>query len=193
MRFPIRHGLSLLAGVLLLIGQSLSAAESLRFFTQPLVIPERGTVTSCVILLGTNRFSFLPPPDWRVHCDDSTKSVALTSRDLGVGIHFKFVSDRFQTDQPLQPETLRTQVLQRFSGGKIANEFACFTSGREGLAFDVEYTGAKKVRMLTRLAFIPFPGGLVEFNLTATEKQFESNQLALGNLLTSFHIEPAPK
>lgn len=193
MHYPLRHELSLLALMLLLPAKLLPAAESLRFFTQPLVIPERGTVTSCVILLGSNRFSFLPPADWRVHCDDSTKLVTLTSRDLGVGLHFKFVSDRFQTGQPLQVEMLRTQVLQRFSNGKIANEFACFTSGREGLAFDVEYTGAKKIKMLTRLAFIPFPGGLVEFNLTGTEKQFESNHLAFGNLLTSFRIEPAPK
>ena len=193
MRSPIRNPLPLLVSALLVTQNVLPAAESLRFFTQPLIIPERGAVTSCILLLGTNRFSFLPPPDWRVQCDDNSKTVTLTSSDLGVGVHFKFITDRSQTGQPLQADIFRPRVLARFPGGIITNEFTCFTSGREGLAFDVDHVGAKKMKMTTRLAFVPFPGGLVEFDLTTTQKQFELYQLPFGNLLTSFRIEPAPK
>jgi len=46
---------------------ALAAAGSLlggetRFFTQAMEIPERGLVTSYVLIAETNRFTFLPPP-----------------------------------------------------------------------------------------------------------------------------------
>jgi hypothetical protein len=81
--------------------------------------------------------------------------------------------------------------LEAHPNAKILGEFDCFTSNAAGRALDLERLTAVKSKQLSRLAFVPLPGGRVEFRLTAPSEKFRQQRFAFGNLLTSFRAEPS--
>ena len=204
--FPIFKRDSLgVAALLLVLAGRLQAAENFRLFTQPLLIPERGEVTSYVLLAGTNKFSFLPPPGWHVRPDAAEKTITFMPVDLSASISVKILSGQPEptnrqpaNSEPASPESLqkgkadhwRQQLLDRYPGAKIMEEFRCYTRGNEGVSFDLEQLVGHKISTSSRVAVVSFSGGSVEFVLTTATKKFADYNFAFGNLLTSFSIEP---
>jgi len=164
-------------------------ADEVRFFPQAFDIPERGKVTAYVLLLQTNRFTFLPPPQWQVNFEPKERRSLLTSPDLTAAITIQVLSLEHPPKAPLEAEPLRAELMRRFPGAKILRESRCYLSAIQGLAFDLERAGDKGARVVTRQAFAPFSGGMLEFSLTAPQNKFESLRLAFSNVLTSFQIE----
>jgi hypothetical protein len=168
---------------------SLQAAGQFRLFTRPLDIPERGTVISYVLHTADAEFRFLPPVDWVVQENATTRTVVMMARNLTTSISFKIV----ETGSEARADTnqWRNAISEKYPDAKILAEFPCYTGSGGGTAFDLERKAANKSRLLTRLAFVPIPGGTVEFNLTAPAGKLDELHLAFGNLLTSFRVEPA--
>jgi hypothetical protein len=83
----------------------------------------------------------------------------------------------------------RKSVAEQWRNVRIMEEFTCYTSGREGRAFDFEYSLDERVRVSARLGFIALPRGLVEFELTAPPDQFTSRQVDFTSLLSSFRVD----
>ena len=168
-------------------------AEGFRIFSQPLLIPERGEVTSYVVMTESNKFSFLPPPVWNMGKNSGERTVTFVPDDLSAKISFKINPGIPRTLQDLQTEFFRQEITTRYPEAKIVAESLCYTSGQQGITFDLESHVANRPPMSMRLAFIPFENGMVEFNLTAETRTFSAHHLTLGNLLTSFRIEPIPR
>ena len=109
---------------------------------------------------------------------------------LATSIRFKIVE--------IKPDSLpgegrarwRKEILEKYPGARITAEFPCYTSSLGGTAFDLARGGTNQGRISTRLAFIPLPGGRIEFNLTAPRGKLAEHDFAFANLLTSFHLEP---
>ena len=180
-----------LALLLIALTPGLAATEGFKLVSLPLHIPERGEVTSYAIMTESHRFSFLPPPNWKVKSDSKGQEVTLTPPDLMASIQFKITRPGPDLGEESQSSLLRTQIQTRYPGAVIIREFNCYTGGSQGLAFDLERVVQKKSKIAMRLAFVPFAGGRVEFNLTASAQKFEDYHRAFGNLLTSFRIDPS--
>jgi len=174
----------------ILLPNLLGAEDGFRLFTKPLEIPERGEVTSCVVIAGGKRFSFVPPERWSMKPDAVKKTVNLLPEDFGAGIRFKILPGQNEEQPELKAEQLRQQILERFPGARIVNEFKCFAGEKEGLAFDFERLAEKETPVSCRLAFVAFRGGMVEFELITSTKKFTNYQPVFGCVLTSFLIRP---
>jgi len=94
-------------------------------------------------------------------------------------------------DQPpkLRPEELRETVAQEIFDAKIIEEFSCFTSGSSGLALDCDHVVKGQFAMSSRVALVPIPGGLAQFNLTSPKDQFVKRQIDFSRFLNSFRSE----
>jgi hypothetical protein len=174
---------------LLCLWLPLEGAEAFRLFTQPLSIPERGEITSYALLTGNNRFSFLPPAGWQISANAEKCEVTLLSHDQIVGISFKIVVDGIAAGEKQDLDKWRQKVLRRYPNAKIVNESSCYSRDVQGISFEFERIASNKAKLSTRLAFVPFADGTVEFLLTAPSKKFEDYTFAFANLLTSFHSE----
>ncbi len=166
-----------------------SASEVFRLFSTGVTIPERGMVTGYTLISGEYKFSFLPPPKWNVEGNAEKKTVFLTGQDLGTVLRFRVVTRKSDEEPKTKVEQLRAVVTERFPQGRIIHEFECFTGGRKGNAFDLETTVSTNAVVATRLAFVPFDGGTVEFELTTQPQKLEQYHFTFNCLLTSFRME----
>jgi len=180
---------------LLCLWRPLEGAEAFRLFTQPLSIPERGEVTGYALLAGSNRFSFLPPADWQISGNAAKREVTLMSHDQIVVMSFKIVVDGIGAREKQDLNKWRQEILKRYPGAQIVNESTCYSRDVQGICFEFLRIVSKKIKLSTRLAFVPFSDGTVEFLLTAPREKSEDYTFIFANLLTSFHSErcSAPK
>jgi hypothetical protein len=178
----------------LLYGCCLAAPDTtneFRLHTRQTVIHERGPVTSYLLQTSQARFSFLPPMNWAVKENATTREVVMMSRNLITSIRFKIIEAAPEaTTKEARVAQWRQTVLENYPDGKIAAEFPCYTGKIEGTALDLERIAANKTKVFSRLAFIPLPDGRVEFDLTTTGGNLAETRLAFGNFLTSFRVEP---
>jgi len=190
-----RYGLVLL-GLSLLYERCMAAPErtnEFRLYTRPLVIQERGTVTSYVLQTPITRFAFLPPLNWVVKENPTTQEVVMMARNLITSIRFKIVEATPEATMEARVAQWRQTVLEKYPDGRITAELPCYTSKIEGAALDLERTAPNNTKVFTRLAFIPLPDGRVEFDLTTTSGNLAETRLAFANFLTTFRVERAAK
>ena len=171
--------------------RSALAAEVFKVFTQPMLISsERGTVTSYVVLTDKKRYNFLPPPGWNVNANATEKTVTFQSEDLTTTISLKFIADARKTSETLRSESTRAEIVARYPDAKLQQAFACHTGANEGVAFDLERRVEDRPPVSIRFALVPFEENMVEFTLTTETRKFAKFHWTLGNLLTSFRVEP---
>jgi len=174
---------------LLCLWLPLEAAETFRLFSQPLLIPERGEVTSYFLLAGSNRFSFLPPAQWQISAKTEKREVTILSRDQSAGMSIKIVVDGIAAKGKPDLDKWRKEALKRYPNAKIVSESSCYSGDGEGICFEFHHIAAQKAKMSTRLAIVPFWEGIVEFLFTAPRESSEDYAFTFANLLTSFHSE----
>ncbi|MHB8521766.1 MAG: hypothetical protein ACYDH9_13535 [Limisphaerales bacterium] len=185
LRGPIYLVLGLLAARV-----GVRAAEGFVVYPRPMELPEQGSVTSYVVETDGHQFVFLPVRKWHLESHAAEKRVAFLARDLSTSISFYIRSKKSDVLPRLESAPLRQFIGEQYPKATIVAEFSCFSDGGRGLSFDLEQTVHKGLNTTTRLAFIPYPDGIVEFNLTTATEKFPKYKLALGNLLTSFRIDP---
>jgi hypothetical protein len=152
-------------------------------------IPESGKVTYTILRTGKNEVSFLPPSGWKSEVDAKGGTITWTSTDYQSSIRLKITDGGGDQAPKLRAEDLRETVAQEISGAKINEEFPCFTSGASGLALDCEHVAKGQFAMASRVALVPIPGGLTQFNLTSPKDQFTKRQIDFTRFLNSFRIE----
>jgi hypothetical protein len=152
-------------------------------------IPESGKVTYTILRTGKNEVSFLPPSGWKSEVDAKGGTITWTSTDYQSSIRLKIADGGGDQAPKLRAEDLRETVVQEISGAKINEEFPCFTSGASGLALDCEHVAKGQFAMASRVALVPIPGGLTQFNLTSPKDQFTKRQIDFTRFLNSFRIE----
>jgi len=176
----------------LVAAQSIAhAAGGFQFFPRLISIPERGQVTSYVLLVGGDRFSFIPPPGWQLKYNPNQRAILLTPSDYAASLSVRILpaDPAMATDSPA--EAVQQKLLKRFPGAKVVDTQPCYLSGMEGLAFDLERTTGQGTKLATRVCCVPFPGGQVEFCLATTPGKRKESDVSLNVLMTSFEIEAA--
>jgi len=109
--------------------------------------------------------------------------------DLASSISFKHVPSLDDTNASASAEQYRAHVLTAYPEARIKAEFVCYTSDREGWAFDLEQSTSRKVKIAMRLAFIPVGNDQLEFKLTTGPEKFSRHQFAFNTFLTRFRTE----
>jgi len=180
------------AGLALVAAESIAhAAGGLQFFPRLISIPERGEVTGYVLVVGADRFSFIPPQGWQLKYNANQRAIVLTPPDYAASLTVRILpaDPAMATDSPA--EAIEQKLLKRFPGAKVVDTQPCCLSGMEGLAFDLERTTSQGTVLATRVCCIPFPGGQVEFCLATTPGKLKESDVSLNVLMTSFEIEAA--
>jgi hypothetical protein len=171
---------------LLLALPVLLAAEEFHLREQKVKAPEMGEVLSYILVCGGDEFSFMPPADWRVRVEPDRCRLVFQPTNNTASIFLVFSGPNPALQAGTDPESLRQEVRQRFTGARIIEHFPCYTSSHAGRGFDVEWTGGGQVPMTSRVACFATSGRTLEFTLTTMTGRFRSFRPVLGALLTSF-------
>ena len=166
------------------------AAETNALETETVNIPERGEVTIYVLRIEGKEFRFYPPNKWSVRYDPAKKTVTLLPPNLDAGLSITIAPEPDASRGSLKPEPLRELILTRYPEANITSEFRCYAAGKTGLAFEFERMLEKETKAAFRLAFVPFEGGVIEFELKTTGSKLPAYHHIFGNLLNSFRIGP---
>ena len=165
------------------------SAEPFSLGSRTAEIPESGKVTYTILHTEKNETSFLPPSGWKSDIDAKGGTITWTSPDYQSMLRLKISNHGDEQTPKLRPEELRQAVAAEFAEAKINEEFPCFTSGASGLALDCEHVAKGQFAMASRVALVPIPGGLAQFNLTSPKDQFVKRQIDFSRFLNSFRIE----
>ena len=176
--------------VLLLALATVRAADGDALDTESVNIPERGEVTVYVLRVEGKEFRFIPPRTWSVRYDPAKKTVTLLPPDLDAGLSMTIAPEPDASRGSLKPEPLRELILTRYPEANITSEFRCYAAGKTGLAFEFERMLEKETKAAFRIAFVPFDGGVIEFELKTTGSKLPAYHHIFGNLLNSFRIGP---
>lgn len=168
-----------------------SQAESVFITTRGVEIPEAGFVTNTVLYTARHELTFLPPRHWKESFDTNALAFAWSSKDYATELRLRIASALQAAE--LKPEELREKIRREYPKARVKEEFACHTGGGSGLAFDLEERGAQGLVTATRLAFVPFAGGMIEFTLVTPADRLQQNHLLFGHFLNSFRTSPRLK
>ena len=167
------HCLGGLASVTVLLGLPILRAQDAdpgtppkldaRFFQQD--TPYAGAITRGIIVAQTNQFSFVLPSGFRRQVDQTEKKFSLISTSYTCAITAKIHETAIDGKIDLQRDTVRQQLLSRYKGARITDEFSASIEAMSGPAFEVEWASNTGRKMTARAAFVPYPGGHIEFSM----------------------------
>jgi len=165
------------------------AAEQFKLNVSQQHIPEAGLVTNCLLVTAREKYSFLPPANWRIESDEAARKVSLVLAD-GTVIAIQIKDVALGTAAGQTQAQLRDQVLARFPGASILAESVCFAEAGEGQAFDLEWDAGNGTRFATRFAVFSVSGEIIEVVLTTKPEKFHSHHATFTGLLNTFRIAP---
>jgi hypothetical protein len=164
-------------------------SNEVQLLTEQLNIPERGQVTAFVLKVQTNRFSFMPPPEWRATCEAAESKIVLLPKDLSASIIICVRSNANSTDKPLEVKMLREKLARRFPEATLIADFPCYCNSLQGHAFHLERTTANGVKIPSCIAFFGIIGWEIDFELTTTNKYYKKRFQSFLNLMGSFQVK----
>ena len=166
------------------------AAEPFKLNVSQQYIPEAGLVTNCLLVTAREKYSFLPPANWRIESDETARKISLVLAD-GTVIAIQIKESALGTAAGQTQVQLRDQVLARFPGSSILAESVYFAEAGAGQAFDLEWNTGNGTRFATRFAVFSVSGETIEVVLTAKPEKFQSHHATFTGLLNTFRIAPA--
>jgi hypothetical protein len=156
-----------------------------------LPLPEGGaSLRACELHTDEGVFFFVPPASWSQQFKAQQNEISYLSPQNDTCIKFSITWTNKGELVPLKSEFLRDYIQTKYPGAKILEEFPCYTCGQAGIGFQLEQTPASTKKTLTRLAFVPFPGGWLEFRLTTATDLFPKRAPAFSTMVSSFRYTP---
>ncbi|MBI3877733.1 MAG: hypothetical protein HY300_17535 [Verrucomicrobia bacterium] len=149
------------------------------------------------ITVGTNKMALLVPQGFRMHADAGQRRIVLAENDercvITVQLHGPVPPPEKPGAPLLKPEVYRDLLLQRHPAAKVIEEYTLSAAGQSGPAFDAALRNAAGLSQRMRVAFIPTPAGVVEFNMLAGEDKFAEFHAAFNSLLLTFRAAAGGK
>jgi hypothetical protein len=155
-----------------------------RFYQQE--TPFSGKITRGILVAQARQFSFVMPSGFRRKAEASDKKLSLISTGFTCEITAMIRETVTDGAIDLKPDGLRERVLSRFNSARIVNEFDASIESMSGPAFEVEWKSDTGLKMTTRAAFVPYPGGHIEFSVQAPTGEIREFDQPLNQLLLSF-------
>jgi hypothetical protein len=126
------------------------------------------TTTRAYITVGTNKFAFLVPDEFKMAGCDSQK-VTLMKGDGSCLINVRVLGSKPLSDKPFDCAGTRGLLYFEHKDATIVSEFAMFAGGVGGPAFEIHW-GVGALSRVSRVGFIPLRAGIVEFSVDSSAK-----------------------
>lgn len=152
------------------------------------ILAEGGHLDKITVITGSLQFNFRPPKRWAHALDEAGRKIVFTSPSgqSAVTVLFTSRSPGILPDKDM----LQAQALQAHPGATILLSSVCPTSYQPGVLFDMQRVAGPGIMQRIRHAFVAQPAGQVEFDLTASDEEYEKAKLAFTSLLQSFRVTP---
>ncbi len=173
--------------VLAAAAQLARAAEDFVVVNEPVEIPERGKVMGHCIIANGQRFSFIPPYEWRMESNRSEQSVTFTRRTLDTAVRIRLLPPHGEGEEP-DEERWQRLVKSRYPDAEIIRQFVCHTGSHSGIAFDLRQDFGGNLQLQSRVAFVAHPKGVLEIGQSGLAGTAEPSYEEFGTLLTSLRI-----
>jgi hypothetical protein len=158
---------------------------------QPEVVPGFPPITRVIASVGTNKFAFLAPRSFRVDASNPQKIILTSTNEITfitVSVLHPAPKETSTEKKVSFRDTCRELLLAEHPGGKILSEFTRSADGRSGPAFDLQCPVPAGGVQSARVAFIPTPVGVLEFELITRPDLFRSAGYKLNNVILSFRV-----
>ncbi len=150
--------------------------------------PEMNPFTCFDVQSDLGRFTFRPPPEWRLEVIKSGEQLRLVGPAGSGSMEISF--HRAMPDEPTpDSDSLRRGLASRFDDLAIIEEQTCYASSRSGPGWYFDWSPRRNVKATSKLAVVAFDGGTVEFLLTCSRDRFAQANSLFGAVLTSFAQE----
>jgi hypothetical protein len=179
-----------IVGFLLFAAPKASAQNEFKLKPHAIVMPEGGSINGFAIEFQTNRVIFRPPYEWQIRTEAAEKRVTMMPSDRTASLMMQFVPEATGKKPEIPIDKLREKVKVRFEGGKIFEEFVFHGGAGPAQSFDVDRGTNASNKVLSRIAFLPIEGFLVEITMTSLPKDFPTHLHSFANLMGSFTLEP---
>lgn len=126
------------------------------------------TTTRAYITVGTNKFAFIVPDEFKMAGCDAQK-VTLMKGDGSCLINVRVIGSKPPSDKPFDCAAARGLVTEEHKDASIVSEFAMFAGGVGGPAFEINW-GIGALSRVSRVGFIPLRAGIVEFSVDSSAK-----------------------
>ncbi|MBI5801571.1 MAG: hypothetical protein HZA92_12735 [Verrucomicrobia bacterium] len=150
-----------------------------------------------VAKVGTNQFAFIVPKGYLIRVDEPNRQLRAVEREDKCAITVRFLETSTngvdKATGSLKPEVFRELLLQRYPTGRITQESSLSAGGRDGPAFDFTWKNEGGFSLQNRVAYIPTPAGVVEFNLLTSAADKEEFTYALNSLMLTFRFSDKGK
>ena len=162
-----------------------------RFYQQD--TPFSGEITRGILVAKDSQFSFVMPLGFRRQIDAAEKKISLTSTSYTCAITAKIFETSTDGHAELKPDVLRSQVLIQHKDARIVDEFNASIESMSGPAFELEWVSEMGKKMTTRVAFVPYAAGHIEFTVQAPTNEIRQYDQSLNQLLLSIRTSPVGK
>ena len=135
------------------------------------------------VVCGQTRLAFLVPPGFKCTSHEERREVRLLARNdtSAIALAFHAVTLAETNAAP----HWRGQILERYAGAKVVEEFAGTAGGASGPGFDVVWERRGSPALKLRSMLVPLGKHWVELTLITTPEAFEQDRHALNQVALS--------
>src|SRR5258708_27354548 len=184
--FPCKHHLTSRIAARIARVPVCALALALLFSTAPLLaqqgkfqllktyvrIPEMQPQASFTLLTEDHQITFIPPRDSTVQMREIGE-VQFNYKDDRCMMRLRLSTNNPALASPDSWEQLRAEVQARYPDAEVSAPMMFHFSCQAGCAFKIEQPTALKTKLITRLGFAPFQGGMLELSVSAAGPDVE--------------------
>lgn len=167
------------------------SAQTLTVTSRTTQAPEMGEIKFLELGYAGERFSMIPPSDWRARLETDGAGITFSAPHHQGRLSVQFSSNDVGTVLA-SADALREHLMPHLKGATVLEEFPSYSGNRQGKGLELRYS-LQGISMRCRVAAIPLSRGHVRFILTYEEREMASIQPLLGAVLTSFQQRPTER
>ena len=168
-------------------------APAVRVSTVKQVISDTLELANVIFSTGSNSFSFLPAPAWRLFRDDTNKQLTLNYNNGQKYIIVSLIETEKKDTYELKSENVVQFLKRKYPGLVVNEEYPVSAFNNSGIGYSIRLPSSGGNTRQMRHASIPFQGGLFEVTLVAATEDIESLHSEFMRLLLSLRHQTGPK
>jgi len=151
-------------------------------------IPEMQPQASFTLLTEDQQITFIPPRDSTVQMREIGE-VQFNYKDDRCMMRLRLSTNNPALASPGSWEQLRAEVQARYPDAEVSAPAMFHSSCQPGCVFMIQQPTPLQTKLVTRLAFAPFQGGMLELSVSAAAPKFEAQQAFFNYFAASVTVE----
>jgi hypothetical protein len=162
--------------------------QELTWRSQTIQPPEMGPLTYLELQYAQEKFTLVPPTDWRTEGDAQAGTIKFRSCTGSLSVALRFTTN--SADRTLSSaEALRENVVPHLADATASEMFSAQAGDRAGKGVDLSFS-LQGHALRCRAAAVPLRSGCVHFVLMCAAEEFKIGQQTFGRILSSFQGAP---